>query len=410
MEATRARPARSRALTPFGGTEATTRRSALAPFVRAGTLEVMLPDGSRRVAGGHRPGPAAEIAVSRPGLLRRLVRSGAMGLAESYLEGWWDSPDLATFLEFAARNADLWLGGPAGRLREPVASMWDRLKGARPGAVPSMREHYDLGNEFYSLWLDDSMTYSCAVFESPHETLEQAQARKYRMLAETADLRPGHRVLEIGTGWGSFAVYLARDLGCHVTTVTIAREQAAHAREAARRARVADRVDVQLRDYREITGRYDRAVSIEMIESIDERQWPGFLRAVARALEPGGRFGLQSITMSERHWNNHARHQDFVMAYIFPGGRVPAVSVLRELTADAGFRWAGTREIGASYVLTLAEWRRRFEAATAEVEALGFGERFRRMWRYYLAYCEAGFRTGWLGDRQIALIRRSPRR
>jgi cyclopropane-fatty-acyl-phospholipid synthase len=168
---------------------------------------------------------------------------------------------------------------------------------------------------------------------------------------------------------------------------------------------VADRVEVLVEDYRHIAGTFDGAVSVEMIESIDERQWPGYLRAVARALRPGGRFALQSITMAERHWPHHRRHEDFVMAYVFPGGRVPAVSVLRRLTAQAGFRWESEREIGSSYTLTLAEWNRRFTAAADQVEALGFDRRFRRMWTYYLSYCEAGFRTGWVGDRQIALVR-----
>jgi len=380
-------------------------RSRLGLLLRAGSLEVRLPDGTRRMLQGKAPGPAAEIVVRRKGLLSRLLRSGALGLAEAYLDGEFESPDLPTFLELVTVNADAWLRSPAGRLREPAARAWERVRPARRGGVSSMREHYDLGNEFYSLWLDDSMAYSSAVFEDTDETLETAQARKYRLLADDAGLQPGDHVLEVGTGWGSFAVYAARERGCRVTTLTIAPEQAEHARAAAAGAGVADRVDVQLRDYREITGTYDKAVSIEMIESIDERQWPGFLRTVARSLRPGGRFALQSITMSERHWPNHRRHEDFVMTYIFPGGRVPATSVLGRLTSQAGFRWESHREIGRSYALTLAEWNRRFTAAADQVEALGFSERFRRMWTYYLSYCEAGFRTGWVGDKQISLVR-----
>jgi cyclopropane-fatty-acyl-phospholipid synthase len=249
------------------------------------------------------------------------------------------------------------------------------------------------------------MAYSSAVFEDSDETLEAAQARKYRLLADDVRVQPGAHVLEVGTGWGSFAVFLARERGCGVTTLTISREQAEHARRLALQAGVADRVDVQHRDYRHVTGTYDAAVSVEMIESIDERQWPVFLRTVARSVQPAGRFAMQSITMAERHWANHRRHRDFVQAYIFPGGMVPAPSVLRRLTAQAGFRWESHREIGSSYALTLAEWNRRFTAATDQVEALGFGQRFRRMWTYYLSYCEAGFRTGWVGDQQITLVR-----
>jgi cyclopropane-fatty-acyl-phospholipid synthase len=379
--------------------------SRLGFLVKTGSLEVQLPDGSRRLLRGSSPGPAAEIVVHRPGLAGRLVRRGALGLAEAFLDGDFDSPDLPTFLELMIRNTEAWLDTPVGRLREPASRAWDRLRRPRPDGVRSMREHYDLGNEFYALWLDDSMTYSSAVFEDSDETLEAAQDRKRQLLAEDAQLRPGDHVLETGTGWGSFAVYAAREHGCRVTTITIARKQAEFARRAAQRAGVADRVEVLLQDYREITGMFDRAVSVEMIESIDERRWPGYLRTVARALRPGGRFAMQSITVAERHWPTHRRHEDFVMAYIFPGGRIPAVSVLRRLTARAGFRWESDREIGSSYALTLAEWNRRFTAAADQVQALGFDRRFRRMWTYYLSYCEAGFRTGWVGDKQVALVR-----
>jgi cyclopropane-fatty-acyl-phospholipid synthase len=379
--------------------------SRLGALLRSGSLEVRMPDGTRRMLRGRATGPAAEIVVHRPGLAGRLLRGGALGLGEAYMAGEFDSPDLPTFLELMTVNLDAWLATPAGRLREPLARAWERVRPARSGAVPSMREHYDLGNDFYALWLDDSMTYSSAVFEDSDETLEAAQARKYRLLADDAGVQPGDHVLEVGTGWGSFAVYLARERGCRVTTYTIGAEQAAHARRAAMQAGVADRVDVRLSDYHEVAGIFDHAVSIEMIESIDERQWPAFLRTVARSVRPGGRFALQSITMSERHWPNHRRHEDFVMAYIFPGGRVPAASVLRRLTSQAGFRWESDREIGSSYALTLAEWNRRFTAGADQVEALGFSRRFRRMWGYYLSYCEAGFRTGWVGDKQITLVR-----
>jgi len=380
--------------------------SRLGFLLRSGSLEVTMPDGARRLFRGAAPGPRAEIVVHRSGLLARLLRGGAIGLGEAYMAGEFDSPDLPTFLELMTRNAEAWLETPAGRLREPAARALERMRPARAsGGVRSMRQHYDLGNEFYALWLDDSMAYSSAVFEDSDETLEAAQARKYRLLADDAQVREGDQVLEVGTGWGSFAVYLAKERGCRVTTLTIAQEQAAHARRAAMEAGVADRVDVQLRDFRDVRGEFDAAVSVEMIESIDERQWPVFLRTVARSVKAGGRFALQSITMAERHWANHRRHRDFIQTYIFPGGQVPATSVLRRLSAQAGFRWESDREIGASYALTLAEWNRRFTAAADQVEALGFSQRFRRMWTYYLSYCEAGFRTGWVGDKQITLVR-----
>jgi cyclopropane-fatty-acyl-phospholipid synthase len=381
------------------------RRSGLGFLLRSGSLDVRLPDGSPWLVRGAQPGPRAEVLLRRPGLLGRLMRGGSVALGEAYMDGWFDSPDLPTFLELMTVNVSSWLDTPAGRLREPVAQAWDRIRTQQRGAVPSMRGHYDLGNEFYALWLDDSMAYSAGVFEDSDETLETAQARKCRLLAEDARVGRDQHVLEVGTGWGSFAVFLAAERGCRVTTYTISRDQAEFARRAALAAGVGDRVDVRLEDYREITGLFDAAVSVEMIESIDEQQWPGLLQTVARSLRPGGRFALQSITMSERHFANHRRHRDFVQAYIFPGGMVPAASVLRRLSAHAGFRWESDREIGSSYALTLAEWNRRFTAATDQVEALGFSQRFRRMWTYYLSYCEAGFRTRWIGDKQISLVR-----
>jgi len=402
------RPATSvRAPARLAVAEMPPRSSGLRAFLKAGSLEVRMPDGSRRVVHGPVAGPVAAIVLHRPRLFGRLLRGGAVALGEAYMDGDYDSPDLPTFLELMTVNVETWLDTAAGRLREPIARAWERVRPAQRGAVRSMREHYDLGNEFYSLWLDDSMTYSSAVFEDSDETLEAAQARKYRLLADDAELEPGREVLEIGTGWGSFAVYMAKERGCRVTTLTISKEQAEHARAAALKAGVADRVDVQLRDYRDLaaTADFDCAVSIEMIESIPERQWPGFLRTVARAVKPGGRFALQSITMAERHWPNHRRHRDFVQEYIFPGGQVPATSVLRRLTSQASFHWESHRDIGASYALTLAEWNRRFQASWDQVEALGFSDRFRRMWTYYLSYCEAGFRTGWIGDKQITLVR-----
>jgi cyclopropane-fatty-acyl-phospholipid synthase len=399
------RPDAPRSARPLAVAELGPAASRLGFLLRSGSLEVRMPDGSRRLLRGSDPGPRAEIVLHRPGLLGRLLRGGALGLGVAYLDGAFDSPDLPTFLELMSLNVSSWLESAAGRLREPVARAWDRVRTPRGAAVPSMRRHYDLGNEFYALWLDDSMTYSSAVFEDSDETLEAAQARKYRLLADDARLEPGQHVLEVGTGWGSFAVFLAAERGCRVTTYTISREQAEFARRAALAAGVGDRVDVRLEDYRSITGEFDAAVSVEMIESIDERQWPVFLRTVARSLRPDGRFALQSITMAERHWPNHRRHRDFVQTYIFPGGMVPATSVLRRLSAQAGFRWESDREIGSSYALTLAEWNRRFTAATDQVEALGFSMRFRRMWTYYLSYCEAGFRTRWIGDKQISLVR-----
>jgi cyclopropane-fatty-acyl-phospholipid synthase len=273
------------------------------------------------------------------------------------------------------------------------------------GPVRDIVHHYDLGNDFYSAWLDPSMTYSSAVFARDDMTLEQAQLEKYRRLAEAADIRAGHRVLEIGSGWGGFAAYLADERGADVTTMTVSREQATYVEKLAAEAGLADRLRVDLRDFREADGTFDRVVSVEMIESIPGNRWAEFFGVVRDRLEPGGRAGLQIITVADRHWTWSDENPDFVRRYIFPGGQVPSPAVLGRLTAAAGLRWETNAEFGPSYARTLRAWRARFDEAWPVIADLGFDEPFRRMWRYYLAYCEGGFASGRTDVSQIVLAR-----
>jgi cyclopropane-fatty-acyl-phospholipid synthase len=247
------------------------------------------------------------------------------------------------------------------------------------------------------------MTYSSALFAEPEMTLEDAQREKYRTLAGSTGIRAGDRVLEIGSGWGGFARYLAGEVGAEVTTVTVSREQAAFVGDLMSREGLSDRVEVRLEDFLETSGSYDAIVSVEMIESIPSRRWPEYFRTIRDRLAPEGRVGLQIITVADRHWEVSDTNPDFVRRYIFPGGQIPAPSVLRRLAADNDLSWISEERFGWSYARTLAGWRERFDAAWPQIAKMGFDERFRRMWRYYLAYCEGGFRSGRIDVEQIVL-------
>jgi cyclopropane-fatty-acyl-phospholipid synthase len=264
-------------------------------------------------------------------------------------------------------------------------------------------EHYDLGNAFFRAWLDASMTYSSAVFAREAMTLEEAQQEKYRRIAAAAGLREGMRVLEVGSGWGGFAVFAAGELGCTVTTVTVSGEQAAWVGKLVAERGLGDRVEVRLEDFSRTPGTYDAIVSIEMIESIPRARWIEYFRALSERLRPGGRIGLQAITVGDRHWASSDANPDFIRSYVFPGGQVPSPAVLRSDAAAAGLRITARQGYGSSYALTLAEWRRRFDSAWPEIAGRGFDERFKRMWQYYLSYCEGGFRAGRTDVSQVVL-------
>ena len=376
--------------------------------VRVGRLAVDLPDGGRRVFTGKADGPHADVELRDARLLRRVATTGAIGLADGYIAGEYETDDLASFIELAALHVE-----PAHRARIPAAldrggrALWRALgRGAAPrGPLQNIVQHYDLGNAFYALWLDPTMTYSSAVFARDEMTLEEAQREKYRRLAEATGVREGEHVVEIGSGWGGLACHLAAEVGASVTTLTVSREQAAYVQDLVARRGLADRVEVRLEDFAAHRGTYDRAVSVEMIESIPSSRWEGYFGALRRLVRPGGTAGLQIITVADRHWDSSDRNPDFIRRYIFPGGQVPAPKVLHALTARHGFGWLHHEAYGASYARTLRCWRESFEAHWREIEALGFDEPFRRMWRYYLSYCEGGFRAGRVDVGQIVLTR-----
>jgi cyclopropane-fatty-acyl-phospholipid synthase len=265
----------------------------------------------------------------------------------------------------------------------------------------NIHAHYDLGNRFYSAWLDRTMTYSSAIFSAGDNDLASAQERKYRAIIEAADIRPGHHVLEIGCGWGGFAAFAAREIGCRVTGLTISRQQFAYATRRVAEAGLADRVEIKLLDYRDERGSYDRIVSIEMFEAVGEAYWPAYFRQLRDRLTASGRAALQVITIRDESFDWYRREIDFIRHYIFPGGMLPSLTVMRNLGERFHIPLSTEHAFGLDYVATLGQWRDRFRAAWPSLVPLGFDDRFRRMWEYYLAYCEAGFRTGNIDVRQM---------
>ena len=372
--------------------------------VTAGTLRITFPDGSKNALIGSEPGPNTVINVKKEGSLGRVVRGGSNALVEAYMADEFEPEDLTELLVFAALNQRRWAE------RHPRLYAIGRKMGTwlpnrnRRLAVRTMADHYNLGNDFYEAWLDPTMTYSSARFGETARSLEEAQLAKYARLAELCDLRPGQSVLEIGTGWGGMARYAA-SLGCHVTTLTIAKEQADFARERNAAAGLDEMIDVLLLDYALVEGQFDRVISIEMIESIDDSRWPHFFDTIARVLKPGGRAGLQAILIHDDFFDSYRTNEDFIRRYIFPGGLVPSPSVLRTLTARSGLAWDTEERFGLDYAKTLAKWHQRFEEAWSQIAPLGFDEDFRKMWRTYLSYCEAGFVTGRIDVAQFSLTR-----
>lgn len=373
--------------------------------VRVGSLSVRLPDGRSRAFRGTAPGPEADVDLRSWSAVRRIALEGAIGLAEGWINEELDSDDLPTLIELSTYH----LEPEHRRVPEPLErfgkAAWRAIgRAARQrGPLRTMAEHYDLGNRFFALWLDETMTYSSAYFVRDDMSLADAQREKYRRLAERAGIASGARVLEIGSGWGSFAVHLATELGCDVTTTTISREQAAHVEARIRDLGLEGRVRVLLEDFEQTSGTFDAIVSVEMIESIPGSRWPAYFRTLRDRLTSGGRIGLQSIVVADRHWDSSDANPDFVRRYIFPGGQVPAPGVLRERAREVGLGWREDTWFGRSYARTLGAWHRSFDAAWPEIAALGFDRRFQRMWQYYLSYTEGGFRAGRVDVGQIIL-------
>jgi cyclopropane-fatty-acyl-phospholipid synthase len=374
--------------------------------IRAGRLAVTLPDGTARTFEGRHAGPAAEVTLHRWRPLRLVTTTGAIGLADAYVRGDYEADDLEAFLELCAMHLEPAYREPVPTWLHHVGRMAWRVFGSpgrTRGPLGDIVQHYDLGNDFYAAWLDESMTYSSAIFAHAGESLAEAQRAKYSRLAERAGVRAGDEVLEIGSGWGGFAVFLAGEMGCTVRTVTVSKEQHDYVEKLVVEHGLVGRVDARLQDFRTVEGSFDRIVSVEMMESIPQRLWDPYFRQLRQRLRPHGTVGLQLIVVADHHWRDSDEHPDFVRRYIFPGGQVPAPSVLRALAERHGLSWREDTGFGSSYARTLAHWLDRFDAAWPRIADMGFDERFRRMWRYYLAYCGAGFASARTDVRQIVL-------
>jgi len=362
---------------------------------RIGSLEVNLPNGERRsYAGTERPELHGVLNIRSEKLIGRVLGGGEVGFGEAYLEGLWDSPDLAALLAVMYLNEPHYKGPYEKNWLGRLHGWWQHRRRAntRSGARENIQYHYDLGNEFYKMWLDETMAYSSAMFIAPNETLKQAQLNKFRLMYERLELTADHHLLEIGSGWGGFAIYAAQHSGCRVTSITLSDEQLKEARLRAERAGVAERVHFELRDYRDVQEQYDRVVSIEMYEAVGEQYWPQYFAAIARALKPGGRAAIQGITIDESIFEQYRSKRDFIQKYIFPGGMLCPPQRFMQLAGQAGLRAREPSYYARDYADTLAHWHRNVLAAREKIVEQ-FDERFLRMWRYYLAYCECGFRV-----------------
>jgi cyclopropane-fatty-acyl-phospholipid synthase len=361
-----------------------------------GRLRVVLPSGASFTRSGPAEGPDATIVLRNWRALRRVVFGGDIGFAEGFIEGDWTSPDRVALIQLLARNVDHLTAAYRGSLMVRAFSRlrhWMRPNSKR-GSRKNIEAHYDLGNDFYKLWLDSSMLYSSAIFTEDATTLEAAQAEKLRRIETLLALQGGERVLEIGCGWGALAAHLAAQAQASMTAITLSPSQLSYASQIVADEQLSDRVDLRLQDYRDISESYDRVVSIEMFEAVGEEYWPSYFSTIANALERGGRAVLQVISIAEDRYENYKRDTDFIQSHIFPGGFLPSKTAFAEAVEKAGLRVVSTEFFGLSYAATLAEWRRRFNQNWTKVSALGFEERFRRLWNYYLEYCEAGFREG----------------
>jgi cyclopropane-fatty-acyl-phospholipid synthase len=362
---------------------------------RAGAVTFVLPGGREVKFSGAQKGPAARMSIRDYHFLDRVLSRGLLGFGEGYMAGEWDSPDLSALLLAFSRNLDRLNEVVRGSfLMRVLVTTWHKLHpNTRAGAKRNIEAHYDLGNDFYALWLDASMTYSSGRYEEGATGLVEAQTQKYASLARLTGLKAGDRVLEIGCGWGGFAEHAVRDVGAEVTGITLSPSQLEYAQARIDRQGLADKAHFELTDYRDMIGQFDAIASIEMFEAVGEAWWPTYFAKVWELLKPGGVAGLQIITIRDDLFEDYKRKADFIQRYIFPGGMLPPKERLKAEIAAAGLVLEKVEFFSEDYGRTLFEWRRRFEDQEDRIRALGFDNRFLRMWRFYLAYCEAGFRT-----------------
>ncbi len=376
--------------------------------LEVGRLTVVMPDKSRHGFGGKREGREAELHIDHYDFFKRLVTAGDIGFGESYMRGEWDSPNVTGLLLFFIDNQEVidrnivrnafW-----GNILNSARHGWRR--NSRKGSRKNIGEHYDLGNDFYELFLDPTMTYSCGIFDNPACTLERAQENKLGKILQKSEVSKDHDVLEIGCGWGSWAIRAAQKTGCRVTGITLSNEQKKFAEEKIRVLGLTDRIDIQLRDYRDVRGSYDRVVSIEMIEAVGHQYLEAFFKTCAGLLKIDGAAVFQVITIPDEKYDTYRNRSDWIQKHIFPGGMLPSLAVLRKAADSAGLRIRDVESFGPHYARTLDEWRKNFKSHWPVIKKLGFDEVFRRKWEYYFHYCEAGFASGMIDVVQMVLLR-----
>ena len=370
-----------------------------------GHISITLPSGHKVNFTGDKEGPKADLKIDDLRIVNKLIASGDLGLAESYIAGEWSTSNLTGLLRLGLKNWRV-LEGAVEKSR--LLGILDRFRHAyrantKRGSRRNIAAHYDLGNDFYSAWLDPTMTYSSALFETMNEPLEDAQRQKYFRLAQQLNLRPEDRVLEIGCGWGGFAEVAAKEFGCQVVALTLSEEQARFARDRFSVTGLDGRVEIRLQDYRDVEGQFDKIVSIEMFEAVGEKYWPVYFDKIFSLLSSNGLAALQIITMEEGRFKTYRRNPDFIQRYIFPGGMLPSFKALQETIANAGLKINNNFAFGASYAETLRRWDTEFQANWAKIEEMGFDDRFFRMWRYYLCYCQVGFEMGQIDVSQFTI-------
>lgn len=371
--------------------------------IKRGALSIQFPNGKIYRFDSQQDGPDADIVLHNWNPPRRVLLGGTIGIAESYIDRDWDSSDVTSLLELFIVNANLgnqltrpnWLTNLIERMRH-----WTN-NNSKAGSKRNISAHYDLGNDFYSLWLDRSMTYSSAIYTKDTNSLEAAQEEKYRNLVEGAGIKDGDHVLEIGCGWGGFAEYVAKNTNATLTGLTISREQLEFAQKRIFDAGLNEKVDLKFQDYRDETGTYDKIASIEMFEAVGEKYWSGFFSKVNDCLRVGGKAGMQIITIADKSYADYRARPDFIQKYVFPGGMLPSPTILSDLISNAGFTQDRPDIFPQDYARTLAQWRETFWEKWDLIAKQGFDDRFKRMWEFYLYYCEAGFRSENTDVRQV---------
>ncbi|MAT00046.1 MAG: SAM-dependent methyltransferase [Rhodobacteraceae bacterium] len=377
----------------------------IAQSLETGRLDIKLADGRVFRTTGNQPGPAALIEIHNNDCFARLIREGDLGFSDAYLEGWWSTPDLQIFMDLVLdRNEGIFDGFPGAGLVRTFEKIRHWLNGnSKRQARKNISFHYDLGNDFYKKWLDETMSYSSALFKDGQEPTEKAQIRKYESMVNMMDVKPGDHVLEIGCGWGGFAEYAAKERGLNVTGLTISQEQHDYAVERMKKLGLSDKVNIVMRDYRDETGVYDGIASIEMFEAVGEQYWPTYFKTIRDRLKPGAKAALQIILISENRFQAYRKGVDFIQKYIFPGGMLPSPNALNQQIEMAGLIRESSVEFAKSYSQTLRRWHSTFNNKWDDIHQMGFDDRFRNMWNFYLTSCASAFEYGNCDVTQVAI-------